>query len=186
MQDIIPLKIFNFFFESPYKEAYLRELSKKLKLSPFAVKKYLDWFVKEGLILEERKANLRYFKANINNLFFRHLKIAFSIKLIMKSGLISYLKENISNTSSITLFGSTAKGEDDKESDIDILIIGKNKYTDTHKFREKTGKEINLHIFSWGEWNEKAKKDSPFYYEVISSGIKLHGELPIVKLKSKQ
>ena len=183
MGNLMILEIFKFFLENPYGEVYLRELAKKLKLSPFAIKKYIELLIKENLVKDERKANLRYFKANINNLFFKHLKIAFSINLLIKSGLIDFLKESIVNVSSITLFGSMAKGEDSKESDIDIVVIGKEKNFNLSRAKEKIGREINLHIFSWSEWNKKAKQDKPFYFEVISHGIQLYGELPLVRWK---
>ncbi|MFH1505878.1 MAG: nucleotidyltransferase domain-containing protein [archaeon] len=174
------LKITKFFLENPYNEVYLRELAKKLKLSPFATKKYADLLIKENIITEERKANLRYFKANTKSLFYKYLKISFSLKSLQKSGLITYLKENTPNLSSITLFGSIAKGEDDENSDIDILIIGKKKYLDLSKFQER---HITTHIFSWSEWNKTAKNNTAFYYEVTTYGIPLYGELPIIKWK---
>lgn len=183
MKNLIFLKIVKFFLENPYKEIYLRALAKNLKLSPYAIKKYADLLVKENLIKEERKANLRYFKANINNLFFKYLKIASNINLLLKSGLIDFLKDNLANVSSIVLFGSMAKGEDNKESDVDILIIGKEKYLELRKFEEKIDRKITLHIFGWSEWNKKAKQDNPFYFEIISYGISLYGELPLIKWK---
>lgn len=183
MQELKLLETLKFFLENPYDEVYLRQLAKKLSLSVFAIKKYADLLVKENLILEERKANLRYFKANIGNLFFKHLKIAFNIGLLMKSGLIHFINENLANVSSIVLFGSMAKGEDDKQSDIDILIIGKEKSLNLNKFEEKIGKEITLHIFSWSEWNKQEEENRAFYLEVILYGIPLYGELPLAKWK---
>jgi len=183
MQELKFLRLVKFFLANPYQEVYLRELSKKLKISPFAIKKYCDILLKEKLINEERKANLRYFKPNTSNLFFKQLKVANNIYLIQKFGLIEFLKENVANVSSIILFGSIAKGEDDEKSDVDLLIIGKDSYLDLSKFEDELGKEITLHIFSWSEWNRKAKEDNPFYFEVISEGINLFGELPVVKWK---
>ena len=181
MENLIFLRIVRFFLENPYEEIYLRKLAKNLKLSTYSIKKYADLLSKENLIKEERKANLRYFKANINNLFFKYLKKAYNIDLLFKSGLIDFLRDNLSNISSIILFGSTAKGEDEKKSDIDILIIGKEKYLNLDKFEEKFNKEIILHIFSWSEWNNKVKEDKAFYFEIISYGIPLYGELPLIK-----
>lgn len=180
MQNQIPLRILKFFLDNPYEEVYLRELAKKLKLSAFAVKKYADILIKENLITEEKKANLRYFKANINNLFFKYLKISFNINTILKIGLVDFLKENVPNVSSIVIFGSMAKGEDTKKSDVDLVVIGKQKHLNFLKFEEKIGKEIKPHIFSWSEWNKKSKQDKAFYFEVIGPGIPLYGELPIV------
>ena len=181
MQELRLLKVVKFFLENPYEEVYLRQLANKLKLSTFATKKYADFLIKEDLIREERKANLRYLKANINNLFFKQLKISFNINKILKSGLINFLQENIANISSIVLFGSMAKGEDDKNSDVDILIIGKEKYIDLNKFEEKIYKNITLHIFSWSEWNRKAKEDKAFYFDIIGYGLTLYGEMPLIK-----
>lgn len=183
MRELVFLKVVKFFLENPYEEVYLRQLAKKLGLSTFAIKKYADLLVKENLVREERKANLRYFKANIGNLFFKYLKIAFSINIILKSGLIDFLKQNLANVSSIVLFGSIAKGEDDKNSDVDILIIGKQKYLDLKRFEEKINKDITFHIFSWSEWNKKAKEDNAFYSEIILHGIPLYDESPLIKWK---
>ena len=175
------MQIAAFFLENPYTEIYLRQLAKELKLSPYSVKQNIDLLINENLVKEERRANLRYFKADINGLFFRHLKVAFNISAISKSGIMDFLKENIPNISSIALFGSIAKGEDDKKSDVDMLAIGKEKYLDLVKFEEKLGRRITLHIYSWSDWNKKAKQDSAFYYEIISYGIPLYGELPIMR-----
>ena len=183
MQELKFIKFVEFFLVNPYKEVYIRELAKKLKISPFATKKYADILVKEGLILEEKKANLRYLKANVKNLFYKHAKITYNLRQLLKSGLIEFLKNNLTNVTSIILFGSLAKGEDSDMSDIDILIIGKQKYLSLSEFENKLEKEITLHFFSWSEWNEKAKEDHPFYYEIINHGIPLYGELPLIKWK---
>jgi predicted nucleotidyltransferase len=183
MQELKFIRFIEFFLINPYKEVYIRELAKKLKISPFAIKKYADISVKEGLILDEKKANLRYLKANTNNLFYRHLKISYNLRQLIKSGLIDFLKTNLANVTSIILFGSLAKAEDTDESDIDILIIGKQKHLNLSGFEDKLKKEITLHFFSWSEWNSKAKEDHPFYYEIINHGIALYGELPLTKWK---
>lgn len=179
MRDLILLRLVKFFLENPYREVYLRELAGELKLSPFAVKKYADMLINEGLINEERRANLRYFKANIGP-FFRQLKKALNINVLMKSGLVDFLKDNVSNVSSIVLFGSMAKGEDSKESDVDILVIGKYKHVNLARFEETLGREIAVHLLSWADWGKKAKEDVAFYHEVIIYGTPLYGEAPVV------
>jgi len=183
MQESKLIKFVEFFIDNPYIEVYLRELAKKLKISPFAAKKYADILIKEGIIIDKRKANLRYFKANKDNLFYKYLKISYNIKKLVNSGLLEFIKNNVPNLSSVVLFGSIAKGEDDNKSDIDIVIIGKEKNLEIYDFKKKLNREINIHFFSWSEWNKKAKEDNPFYYEVINKGIALYGELPIVRWK---
>jgi len=172
-----------FFMDNPYDTVYLREAAKKIGLSPSAVKKYADLLLSENLIVEERRANLRYFKSNIDNPAFRHFKIAHNLGLIEKSGLIKYLVEKIPNVSSVVLFGSMARGENDKGSDLDLLVIGSKKQVNLTEYQEKIMGEINMHNFSWGEWKGKASEDRPFHDEVIMNGIPLFGEMPQIPWK---
>ena len=182
MQDLTFIKVAKFFLENPYKEFYLREIAKKLKLSPFAINKYCNILIKERLIIEIRKANLRYFTPNLSSLFYKQLKIALNIKNIQNSGVLESLQQNVPNISSIVLYGSMAKGENDEKSDIDLLIIGKESKV-MRKFSDLLHGSIQYSFFSWSEWNKKAKEDNPFYFEVISYGIVLFGELPVVRWK---
>ncbi|MBI3334379.1 nucleotidyltransferase domain-containing protein [Candidatus Pacearchaeota archaeon] len=181
MEERLFLKTIKYFLEKPYEETYLRELAKKLKISPFAAKKYASILLKENLITEERKGNLRYFKASTNNLFYKHLKISLNIKRILDSGLIGFIQDNIVATSSIILFGSVAKGEDNEKSDIDILIIGKDHNINFRDFEKRLGRTINTHIMMWNEWKKDYKSNRAFYYDIIAYGIPLYGGLPLVK-----
>ena len=65
----------------------------------------------------------------------------------------------------------------------DILVIGKEKQLNLDQFEKIIGKEINLHIFSWSEWNKQAEQNKAFYFEIIIYGVPLHGEMPLVKWK---
>ncbi|MFH1053576.1 MAG: nucleotidyltransferase domain-containing protein [Candidatus Woesearchaeota archaeon] len=181
MEEKTLLKLTEFFIENPFDEFYLREIAKRLKISPFAVKKYSEFLLKQGFINDKRKANLRYFMANNDSLFYKYCKVAYNIREIESSGLIDYLKENVAGISSIVLFGSLAKGNNNKRSDIDLIVIGKKRDLDIFKFQEKLDAEINLHLFSWSQWNQNIKRNSAFYYDVISGGMALFGEMPIVK-----
>jgi len=174
-------RILNHFFDYPYEEIHLRELSRKTDVSIYSVKHIVDELVKKNILTEKKQGNMRYIKANIENQFLRYLKIAFSIKKIIESGIISYLNENISAISSIILFGSVAKGEDDKKSDIDILAIGQRKTINLSKYEEKLGKDINIICMKWSEWREHAKEDKAFYKEVTTGGIVLYGNMPVIE-----
>jgi len=170
-----------YFFSHPYEEVYLRELARKANVSVFSAKQAVDELVKEKVLLERKNGNMRYIRANMESLFFRQLKIAFSIKKIEESGLIPYLVGNIPAISSIVLFGSIAKGEDDENSDVDLLVIGQKKRMDLSKFEKKMGREIKIIIMKWSEWREHVKKDKALYREIITNGIVLYGGMPVVE-----
>ena len=170
------LKVLNIFIENPYEKFYLREIAKQIKISPNTANRFLNKLLKENLITEKRQANLRYFRANLNSKTFKQIKITFSINNIEKSNLLKYLQEK--NFDSVILFGSIAKGEDDKLSDIDLLIIGNTK-TNLFQFEKKLNKEIQSHFFTQEQWEIQKKKNKAFYQEIISTGITLLGNKPL-------
>jgi len=172
---LLVLKALGFFVENPYYEIYLREFGRKLGISINSAQRFLSLFLKQGFILEFRKGNLRYFKANLDSVVFRNIKKTFSLKKIEDSGLLDVLKENFSNA---VLFGSLSKGTDDLDSDIDLVCIGIKKEINLLQFEKKLGKEINLHTFTLARWKEQKKENKAFYQDVIA-GINLAGEMPI-------
>lgn len=177
---LLVLNALEFFIENPYDEVYLREFSRKLKISPNTSQRFLNLFLKEGLITEIKRGNLRYFKPNLENLLFKHIKKTYSIKKIIDSGIISSLNNFAAY---LVLFGSMAKGLDDKNSDMDLLIISQNKKKIMEIIsilQKKISAEINPHIFSWAEWKKQAQVNKAFYQDIISTGINLIGEIPII------
>jgi len=175
------LRALIYFLENPYKEVYLREFSRKLKISPNTAQRFLNLFLKENLLIESKKANLRYFKANLENPVFRHIKITYSLKKLENSGLIKVLEEISSH---ILIFGSIAEGKDDEKSDIDLLVISQNRLKIKEKildFQTKISREISPHVFSWQEWKKQAKLNKAFYQDIIIKGINLVGEKPVVE-----
>jgi predicted nucleotidyltransferase len=176
-ESVLILNSLRFFVENPYKEVYLREFGREIKISPNTAQRFLNLFLKEGFVKESRKANLRYFQANLDSISFRHIKIVFSLKELEGSGIVDYLKEKFPQ---VVLFGSVAKGLDDNKSDIDLVCIGIDKKLDLFEFQKKLKKEISVHVFSMSEWKKQKEKNRAFYQEVISLGINLIGEIPII------
>lgn len=171
-----------FFVENPYDEIYLREFSRKLSISPNSAQRFLDKFVKEGFVNEIRRGNLRYFRANLDSVTFRQIKVVFSMKQIEDSGFMEYCNEL--GASHCVLFGSVAKGLDDVKSDVDFVVLGpvkKKILAGIMKFEKKIEKEMQVHVFSWSEWKKQAKSNRAFYQDVITTGIPLIGNVPIVE-----
>jgi predicted nucleotidyltransferase len=168
------------FSKDPYREFYLREVAKRARVSSSTAKRFLDFYVEGGLLEKQKKANLALFKANVENLTFRHIKIGYF--LMGLSSLVSNLREVYPNAS-IILYGSCARGEDEPHSDIDLLIIsGRKERMEFSVFEKHLGRKINTLVFEPYEWEEKAKKDRAFYERILIDGIPLQGSLPVVKM----
>ncbi len=170
------IKVLKLFLRKPYEEFHLREIARLTKVSPSTAKRFLDTFEKNRIVLRKRKGNLAIFNANIDSPVFRQIKITYNIFMIESSGLMEELTRD--NPASIILYGSTAKGLDSEDSDIDLMVIGRKYDADLSKLEKKLRRKINLITYSPAEWSKKAKYDRPFYNNVIT-GILLHGEMPI-------
>lgn len=177
IKELLIIKALKLFINSPYEEVYLREFARKTGISLNSSQRFLQLFLKNGFINEERKANLRYFKANLENIVFRQIKIAYSLNELANSGLIDFLKKDFNQ---VILFGSLAKGLDDIKSDIDIVGIGIKKKSMLSEFESKLKREINVHAFTLSDWKKNKQENPAFYQDVISHGIALIGDIPII------
>jgi len=99
------------------------------------------------------------------------------IKLLSKE-ISEFLGDNLV---SITLFGSKARGNFDKDSDIDILIVVHNK---NRKIREKLydilfnidpyyDYRISLKLLSTFEYQKNVEMNSPFIENLNRDGVRL-------------
>ena len=54
------MKIMQYFFNSPYEQIHLRELSRKAKISVYSTKKIADNLVNQKILIEKRQGSLGF------------------------------------------------------------------------------------------------------------------------------
>ena len=137
------------FFAEPTKAHYLRDICRKINLSPTSVRNNLAELESLGLIWQEKEQRgLRkfpFYKANINEKSFRLYKRINNLEDLLECGLVEFLEEKIT-PKAIVLFGSFQRGEDVDESDIDIFIESKEDKVDLAKFEKVLQRKIELHF----------------------------------------
>lgn len=144
-------ELLELFFESP-KHWHFEELRKTAKISKPQLAKWLSIFKNEGIIKRIKDNNkMPYYVQNFENLKFQNQKKFFGYKKLMESGLFDHLSSLI-DAKVIILFGSFARYDWKKESDIDIFIFGNDKNFEKGKYELKIKRDIQLH-------NAKNKKD---------------------------
>lgn len=153
-------KVLRIFFEDPSPKGVgfqLREISKKINVAPPSVKRYLDELEKDGLILREKHRIHSYptYFANRDSGYFKLLKKIDTLRTIEESGLLDYLNDKCM-PDVIILFGSAAKGEDLKESDMDLFLQCKERKLDIEKYELQLNRKINL--FFSEEFNKLSKE----------------------------
>ncbi len=159
------------FFDDPIPEGgfSLREISRKAKIAPTSVKKYLKELEKEGFIARTRnRQGFPVYSANRENEGYVFYKRINTLSTIYESGLLDYLYKTCM-PDAIVLFGSAARGEDIKGSDIDLFLLCKEKKVELQQFEKNTGRSINI-LFS-----ENFDSLSAELKNNILNGIKLKG-----------
>ncbi|OGP64099.1 MAG: hypothetical protein A3K22_02275 [Deltaproteobacteria bacterium RBG_16_42_7] len=179
-QKIIQLKVLSLFMDSPYEKYYLREAARLLNMSPMTVKRSLDFLLKNKLIVKEVSKNRILYSANMQNPAFRHIKISKNLSMLLQKDIIEFIKKKVPGVSAIILYGSYAKGEETRDSDVDMLVLAPVKKDISGVISEIIGKDVNVSVFSPAEWSRQAKTNRAFYLDVITEGIILYGTRPVV------
>ncbi len=166
------------FFLSDGRSTYLKELSRTLKISPRTAQIYLRLYEDGGLLEKEKTGNMLVYSLAANAIT-TELKKAYLLLKI--SPYIKVLLADNPQISSLTLYGSTAKGGYDRGSDIDLLAIATAKSLNLAgmgRLEKELGIEVKLEVTGAGEWRGLAMKRDKFYTSVINNSITLHGVLP--------
>jgi predicted nucleotidyltransferase len=162
--------LLNFFLENPSKEFYETQIRNKLKLARASVNKSLKFLTKSGILLVSQRGRMKVYKFNSDNPLNKQLKILKNVCDILPE------LEILKNKYEIYLYGSSARGEDLEDSDIDILVIGRHsdEIVDVlSKLEKKINRKIKPSFYTDIEWSQCARKDYAFYERVEKDKIRL-------------
>ena len=173
------MKVLTFFLENPRSETHLREIARRLKMSPSTVLRNINLLEKEGLIARREERNATFFKPVMSNEF-KALKVVYTLSRLEEAGIVQLISKKSRGLSSILLYGSAAKGEDDSKSDYDFLVIAAECDASALELSERLGRESNLQVYSISEWKKVSRDNRAFYLEVISNSISLKGEKAVI------
>ncbi len=163
------------FFQSPLQHWHFKDLIKESKLSRERVNFYLKELLKEKLILRKKlKRKQPYYCAQTKNISFRLEKRFYGLSLLKESGLLEYILSSPEIKTAI-LFGSFARGDWGKSSDVDLFIYGQDTEMDKGKFELKLHRE--LQVFSFKSAKEMKNKISPALLSNITKGFNIKGTL---------
>ena len=142
------LKIINdlrVFFEDCYRRVNVREYATIARVSPPTASKLLARYKDEGLLLEERYRNYIFYYANRENPVFKDLSKIYWRHVLRE--LLDFLGKKLAMPA-IILFGSLAKAEAKKDSDIDVAVFASQKEIDISEFERKIGRKVQLFWFT--------------------------------------
>lgn len=132
-----------YFFQYPTSKLRVREIERTLKLPLPSVIRYCKELEKDDILTIVNIGNVTFYTASKSEAYLLEKRL-YNIKQLYTSGLISYLKIELSNPA-IVLFGSYAKGEDTENSDIDLYLeTPSKKQANIEKFKRILRREIQI------------------------------------------
>ena len=158
-------------FENPTKEFHIRSIARELKIPKSTVNYYVKDIIKEGLVVKKIEGVFPSIIANEISEKYRFYKKQHALERLFESKIIEYLEGFYPKC--IILFGSFAKGEYDKESDIDIFMQCSDEKINLNIFEKRLKHKINI-LFE-----PNIMKLSPELLNNIINGTKLRGYVTI-------
>ena len=158
------LQVLSLFTNGFDREYYIREVEKLLEISPRTSQLILESLENKGIIESKIKGKIKSYKIKINELSKKYFifveqykSIAFMEKNLLVKEIISKISPFIEGIGII--FGSYAKGTENKESDLDVFIAGAYDKEEIKKVSRNLGIEISVKCYSLKTFENNLNKD---------------------------
>ncbi len=188
-------KILEVFFKDPFREVHLREVVRLSKVSLTNVDNSMRLFVKEDMFKRREVSNMVFFKPNLENdtllKTFEYLEMEKREDFYRKNKKIARLLQKYSNDivhlsdkriQIVILFGSVARGDWTKESDVDMLAVVSGKENEVahvlNKAKIDAGPLLEIRPISTTteKFVDGFKKRAEFYDELWKDRVVLYNE----------
>lgn len=164
-------KVLGWLFSHPDERYFVRQLTSLLKEDSTNMSRELIRLEKTGVLVSTKEGKQKYYQPNRKSPIYNELH-----GLIIKTtGIADVLRSAfLPSTGCIKvafIFGSFASGNEDKASDIDVMVVGETSFGDVVSLlssaEEKLGREINSVVYPIAEFKKKVKGDHHFVNTVL-------------------
>jgi predicted nucleotidyltransferase len=164
-------KLLSLLFLHPDREFHFREIVRALSSGKGAVERELRSLVSAGILERENRGNLSLYRANRECAIFEDLRSL----LVKTSGITETIREALEGVRGIRfamIFGSTARGELDSRSDIDLLVVGDASFADVTEAvleaQGHLGREISPTVYSNAEFAQRLREGHGFVTRIMA------------------
>lgn len=160
-------KVLSFLIDDPGGQYLAAEIQKATGISKGGVNVALRGLAGKGLVYRRKRGKFYLYSVNHTNPVCKQLKVVKTIELIMP-----LIKKIARKAERIILFGSAARGEDIKQSDIDLLIVSRHSKEEVETIARglKTRKKLQPIVRDPVAFAEMERQD-PAFFEEVSRGI---------------
>jgi len=165
-------EVLNYFIKNPKSEVHLRGLTEEIELSYSSTRRGLKELRDRGFLESEEKGNMTLYRPVGKK--FREAKKLVNLENLENSGLTEFLEKEL-RPEAVVLFGSYLEGQDRKDSDIDLAVVGgRDKELNLTDFEEQLSREIQLTKVEDLEDEEREFKNT------LANGLVLQGYMEVV------
>ena len=169
-------RVYPWLFGQPERSYHLSELRRLTGLGSASLQRELNRLAKAKLVHSERIGSLRCFRANAQSLVFDEL-VALTRKTL---GTVPMLRDALMpltpNLQAAWIYGSVAKQTDTAQSDIDVMLVGRDLLLGDVLERlvpveAQLGRKINPNVFTLQEFEQRKGEPDSFVNRVLSQPI---------------
>ncbi|MFC2165409.1 nucleotidyltransferase domain-containing protein [Acidobacteriota bacterium] len=160
-------------YTHPDESFYLRQIIRLSGVAHGAGQREMKWLTESGIVTRSVSGNQVYYQANRNLPIYPELRTL----IVKTAGIGDVLKTALARLSNrikfAMIYGSAAKGETSKRSDVDVLVVGDVSFTEIGESlipAQKTlQREINPSVYSIAEFESKLNQGHHFVSSVLES-----------------
>lgn len=156
----------------PEEGYHVRELARLTDTSAGTLHKELSKLSDAGILKSKKVGNQQHYSANLQCPIFEELASIFR----KTSGLADVIANALSSMKSqikfAIVFGSVARGEEQANSDVDVIVIGDIGFGDVvsllHESQATLKREINPVVYSVDSFKDRVEKNDSFIKEILN------------------
>jgi len=164
-------KVLGWLFTHPDERYFVRQLTNLLREDSTNVSRELIRLEKTGILVSTKEGKQKYYQANKESPIYDELHGLIIKTTGMADVLRSALALSAGRIKVAFVFGSIASGNEDKASDIDVMVVGDIPFGDVVSLlspaEEKLGREVNAVVYPIAEFKNKVKEDHHFVKTVL-------------------
>ena len=169
-------RVFRWLFGQPEREFHLSELRRLTGLGSASLQRELNRLYEAGLVRSDRVGNLRRFQANANSPVYAELVALTRKTLGVQPMLRDALLPLAADLQAAWIYGSVAKQTDTAQSDIDVMLVGKNLLLGKVlellvPLETQLGRKINPTCFTPAEFKRRRAQPDSFVNRVLAQPI---------------
>jgi uncharacterized protein len=174
------VRIMRLLFRSPSREFTEREIASQIKMSPNTVNLALRDLTETNVFHFKRIGKTHIYSCNKNSVLYPFLFDIFKGERRIIDLLTDSIREALAGTELVLIYGSFAKGEEEAGSDIDVLVVTKDKVKARNALEKLNQKALDQYatplsyaIYTIKEF--KKNRDKPFIRNALAEGLTIIG-----------